>query len=154
MNETKFCFSCSSEVDKSNFGVNKSRRDGLQTQCRACKKLGQNKWYRNNKTRHVADVAKRRRNAEIEIIKYIINFLQRHPCVDCGEANPVVLEFDHVRGNKRGSICDLIRRGCGWNTVSAEIQKCEVRCCKCHRIKTARQFGYRKMLLTATSGLI
>ena len=147
MRKAKVCPSCSRELDVSNFGINNSRRDGLQTQCRSCKKASQDKWYRNNRARHVANVARRRRKAETEIIKLILAYLQQHPCIDCGEDNPVILEFDHVRGDKRDSICDLIRRGCGWATISAEVQKCEVRCCKCHRLKTAKQFGYRKMFL-------
>lgn len=66
-----------------------------------------------------------------------------------GDDDPVVLEFEHVRGHKDGSICGLIQRGFAWAAISAEIQKCEVRCCNCHRRKTAKQYGYRKMLLTS-----
>jgi hypothetical protein len=44
-----------------------------------------------------------------------------------------------------------MRRGFSWEKIRAEIQKCEVRCCRCHRLKTARQFGYRKMFLTPSA---
>jgi hypothetical protein len=71
--------------------------------------------------------------------------------VDCGETNPVLLEFDHVRGSKLNSVCNLIRRGFSWEKIAAEISKCEVRCCRCHRLKTAKQFGYRKMLLASAT---
>lgn len=149
MKQTKRCHSCAIEKSLTEFGRHAARHDGLQAQCRDCKRVMQRAWYHNNKTRHVADVAQRRRSAETEIISSIVAYLREHPCVDCGENNPVVLEFDHVKGRKRDSVCNLISRGYGWETIYTEIQKCEVRCCNCHRIKTAKQFGYRKVGLAS-----
>ena len=149
MKPTKYCPSCAQEKEIGAFGVNAARPDKLQSQCRECKKLTQDRWYKKNKARHIANVTKRRRQVETEIIDSMIAYLREHPCVDCGEDNPVVLEFDHVKGHKRNSICNMIRAGCSWEHIYEEMQKCEVRCCKCHRIKTAKQFGYRKMIRAA-----
>jgi hypothetical protein len=56
-------------------------------------------------------------------------------CVDCGERDMLVLEFDHA-GTKRGQISSMV-----WNvslqTLVREIAECEVRCCNCHRRTTA-----------------
>lgn len=57
-------------------------------------------------------------------------------CVDCGEENPVVLDFDHVRGEKRGNISDMARWSYSVETIKKEIRKCEIRCANCHRKKT------------------
>ena len=66
--------------------------------------------------------------------------LGEHPCVDCGESDPVVLQFDHVQ-LKRKNIAQMMRAGFTWATIAAEIAKCEVRCGNCHRRKTAREQG-------------
>lgn len=57
-------------------------------------------------------------------------------CIDCGyNEHACVLDFDHVRGKKIGSISKMLRTH-SWNEVLKEIEKCEVRCANCHRIKT------------------
>ena len=57
-------------------------------------------------------------------------------CVDCGESNPVVLEFDHVRGEKVGNIANMVHAPLSISAIKEEIRKCEVRCANCHRKKT------------------
>ena len=71
--------------------------------------------------------------------KRIIEFLKKHPCVDCGETELVVLEFDHVR-DKKYTISQILFST--WKLVKSEMDKCEVRCANCHRRKTAKYFGW------------
>jgi hypothetical protein len=68
-------------------------------------------------------------------------YLLSHPCVDCGESDPLVLEFDH-RSGKRAAISDLMRNHASWQVISAEIAKCDVRCANCHKRRTAQIFGH------------
>lgn len=77
--------------------------------------------------------------------QYVLEYLKTHPCVDCGISNPVVLEFDHVRGEKKKAVTDLVPRN-SIEVIQKEIDKCEVRCANCHRIKTAKERGYYKEL--------
>jgi hypothetical protein len=74
--------------------------------------------------------------------EFAYNYLKHHPCVDCGESDPVVLEFDHVRGEKSNDVSVLISRGKPLDVIQNEIEKCEVRCGNCHRRKTARERGW------------
>lgn len=83
------------------------------------------------------DKPKRRAAVRAAILKY----LEDHPCVDCGEADPIVLEFDH-RGEKLFEIGGCINRGYGVDRIMAEIAKCDVRCANCHRRKTYAERGY------------
>jgi len=59
-----------------------------------------------------------------------------NPCVDCGEGDPVVLDFDHVRGKKRLDISRMLNRGFSVSALKLEIEKCEMRCANCHRRKS------------------
>jgi len=70
---------------------------------------------------------------------YVLNYLLQSPCVDCGEQDPVVLEFDHISGEKVNEISLLTWSGCPLSVLRREMLKCEVRCANCHRRKTARE---------------
>lgn len=60
-----------------------------------------------------------------------------HGCADCGyNASAYALQFDHVRGDKKANVSDLIRSDYKWETVLEEIDKCEVVCANCHAIRT------------------
>jgi hypothetical protein len=64
---------------------------------------------------------------------FIKNYLLLNPCVDCGESDVIVLEFDHVRGEKENNIANASNRAWSLKKIKEEISKCEVRCCNCHR---------------------
>lgn len=71
------------------------------------------------------------------------DYLKLHPCIDCGEGDPTVLEFDHRDpAEKSRTVCDMARARFSWDKIEAEIAKCDVRCANCHRRRTAKQFGY------------
>jgi len=73
----------------------------------------------------------------------LLTYLKSHPCVDCGERDPVVLEFDHVdRDDKVGSVSNMIMGSFSLATIKLEMAKCEVRCANCHRKKTSAQLNW------------
>lgn len=79
----------------------------------------------------------------------VFEYLESHPCVHCGESDPVVLKFDHRgEGDKIDSVSNLIRNA-SWFKIEAELEKCDVLCANCHRRKSAAQFGYKRHLFLA-----
>jgi hypothetical protein len=76
----------------------------------------------------------------------VYEYLSAHPCVDCGEADPVVLEFDHVRGEKVRGIARMMSGTHSVKTIMAEIGKCDVRCANCHRRVTAARGAFLQYL--------
>lgn len=73
---------------------------------------------------------------------FLRDYLFDHPCVDCGETDPVVLEFDHI-DTKSFDIAYGIRNN-SWESVLREMDKCEVVCANCHRRRTSRRGGFRR----------
>ncbi len=95
-------------------------------------------YYQRNAPRQKERVRQRRLLYRTKIVDY----LKVHPCVDCGETDVDVLEFDHVRGSKIATVSEMFHDGFPWNQIANEIEKCEVRCSNCHRRKTARQLAW------------
>ena len=79
--------------------------------------------------------------------KYIIEYLSTHSCVDCNESDPIVLEFDHVRGIKSKDISRLISNY-SLDLIIEEIKKCDVRCANCHRRRHAKDSNQIRFELT------
>lgn len=70
------------------------------------------------------------------LYKYIREYKERHPCVDCKVQYPYyVMDFDHVRGRKHKNVMELVPT-LSKKKIDEEIAKCEVVCSNCHRIRT------------------
>jgi len=67
---------------------------------------------------------------------YVKEYLEGKECVDCGNSDVRVLEFDHVRGEKLYHVSYMVTKAYKLDLVKQEIEKCEIRCCNCHRIIT------------------
>jgi hypothetical protein len=75
----------------------------------------------------------RSRERQAKIRDYINVEKTGRGCIDCGyNEHPAALDFDHVRGEKllNVSAAKSIAQ------AKAEIEKCEVRCANCHRLRT------------------
>jgi hypothetical protein len=109
----------------------------LHTWCKACFSAYKAERHQKN---HDREMRRIRKNQAIQVAASrarVAEHLQTHPCVDCGEADPIVLEFDHVRGEKVDDVSRLVAGGFSWSRIGAEIAKCEVRGANCHRRVTS-----------------
>lgn len=96
----------------------------------------QKDYYQKNKEKHKASVAVIKKAARERNRLYTKGYLTEHPCIDCGEKDIVVLEFDHVKGKKAGNISQMAMSPVSLEVLQKEIEKCEVRCANCHRRAT------------------
>ena len=125
----KKCSKCKKPKQLSEFYKSKSRKDGHQVWCKKCAVRERIAYYKTHRDQEL----KRNKAWKRSRIKQMWNYLKEHSCVDCGEKDYIVLEFDHVRGNKINAVTTLVRDGRPWSIVEQEIEKCEVRCANCHR---------------------
>lgn len=141
----KPCLKCKELKPLDEFYKNKRMKDGLHNWCKLCKSEGTSKWYRSDpaiKKRMLKQNEARRQAAR----EFVLNYLLEHPCVDCREDDPIVLEFDH-QFDKTMEVGRLMNGGYSQERILEEIEKCEVVCANCHRRRTAKSFNWYKEIL-------
>ncbi|MEY2474261.1 MAG: hypothetical protein QOK28_3590 [Actinomycetota bacterium] len=141
----KRCARCGEEKLLSEFSWKSKATGRLSSICKYCARAKSGAHYASNKAKYVARAMRRNRLLRSARAYAIVEYLSTHPCVDCGEADPLVLEFDHRRDKEFTIGRDWINRS--WADVLAEIEKCEVRCANCHRRRTAQAGGYLRFRL-------
>lgn len=120
------------------------RGENYQHWCKACREANRQLKYMTpeHKEQNAKTKRKRYERCSANNKEYIGNYLKTHPCVDCGEPDWVVLEFDHVRGKKEHTIANLAKQGYdSLNRIIEEIKKCDVVCANCHRRRTYKRAG-------------
>lgn len=131
--EERECSNCHETKPIEEFAFRNKKTGRRLARCRACVATYHKEWYQKNKEAHIKNVGRRSKKLRLAFKQTLYEYLLEHPCVDCGETDPVVLEFDHVRGEK---LADITRMGDrSGAAIQAEIAKCEVRCANCHRRK-------------------
>jgi hypothetical protein len=141
--EVKACVTCRVVQPLDAFNRRASAADGRQPRCRDCCK----RWYVEHRDAHRVTVAARKARVRSDYRERIAAYLLEHPCVDCGEDDIRVLEFDHRPGmEKVEAIAVLVMRQAPWSRVLAEIEKCDVRCANCHRRRTAERGSHWRHL--------
>lgn len=139
---SKTCRVCQS--DQNGFYKDSSRKDGLENLCKVCSVKKTGKYNKEHPEWFSNELRKGRAKRLSKARQFVIDYLTSHPCIDCGEKDIVVLEFDHVSGIKIENISNMMSNDWPIEDIKSEIAKCVVRCANCHRKKTANQFNWYK----------
>ena len=113
-----------------------------QDHCRVCHAAYRRQHYLDNRALYIRREVARMKAYRLGNRERILAYLRAHACVDCAEADPVVLDFDHRDLSTKRSEVGRLAMTKPWWMVAAEIAKCDVRCGNCHRRRTASQFGW------------
>ncbi len=140
------CRVCRAVKPLSDFPFRSLAKQTRQWICLACQRSYTRDWYGRNRRRQIASSHKNNVKRRREAAAMVREYLDQHHCVDCGETNPLVLEFDHLRDKDR-EISELVRMGAPWGRIKAEIDKCEVCCANCHRRRTATRGGWYRTVM-------
>lgn len=136
------CFMCHQEKPESEFALRSMKTGVRQGHCRACHAAYRRRHYLNNRDLYIAREVARMVGYRIDNRFRIFEYLSAHACVDCGETDTLVLEFDHRdRSTKRTEVARLATSK-PWKVVLEEMLKCDVRCGNCHRRRTALQLNW------------
>jgi hypothetical protein len=140
------CCRCGETKSAEEFAWRRRRKLQRDTFCRSCRSAYGKEHYAANRQKYIDQARAQKQRLCRERTAYLIEYFKAHPCADCGELDSVVLEFDHLRDKLFNVSAGLGNRN--WESVLAEIEKCEVVCANCHRRRTARRQGFVRALLT------
>lgn len=134
----KRCPRCGETKPLSEFHANKSRRDGVQTYCKPCRRQIDHDRYERFRRTRVPTRKWERGRAE-----WLLSLKNGRPCTDCGGTfSPEVMQWDHLPGNAKLGNISTDFRGRSRQEVLDEIAKCELVCANCHAIRTFQRAGW------------
>lgn len=137
----KTCKMCARMLPLSEFSRKSADRPSTNSYCKACQREYSRRHYAQNRDIYGKNRSANQLRYRDENRARVQAFIRDKACVDCGETDSRVLEFDHVMGEKAFSIGDAISQR-SWKQIERELQKCHVRCANCHRRKTAIELGW------------
>ncbi|MGQ0802447.1 MAG: hypothetical protein ACT4PI_01090 [Actinomycetota bacterium] len=138
------CGRCGALKPLAEFAWRRKEKGQRDNYCRPCRAAYHRKHYQANRQRYLAQAKRRKGRNRARNYRQLIDFLSAHPCVDCGDDDVLVLEFDHVAG--KSILIAKALRDRFWEDILAEIAKCEVVCANCHRRRTARRGGFARFI--------
>jgi hypothetical protein len=144
----RVCTKCGLEKPQEEFPFKNTLRNIRHAVCKDCTAQRSSQRYYSDPQLHIQKVNQSRGNYLDNNAQYVLDYLNQHPCVDCGESNPVLLEFDHRPGvHKVERVSQMVAGGYSLERIISEIEKCDVRCANCHRRKTAEERGWFRYFL-------
>lgn len=93
------------------------------------------RWYQENKAKHISYVRNRDRKIEEWLKQYKLTL----SCETCEENHPACLEFHHINPQEKKFTIGRQERRVSLQSLQDEIAKCRVLCANCHRKEHSRQ---------------
>ena len=128
---TRVCTKCGIEQDLGNFswsipGIKRHSR------CKTCRAKDRLEYYGRNKERELEYKWARQQRKRDEARRYINSIKSKRQCADCGTKDVEALTFDHVRGEKKMNISQMVNQGYSKKALDDELSKTEIVCSNCH----------------------
>ena len=129
----KTCTKCECDKIESKFHFRYSNTGELQSWCKDCKKKYSQGYYQGRKARQMYVVSVRRK----KLSAWLLDLKSNLSCKNCGFNNhPEALDFHHRDPSKKSrTLANSLGVGWGKKRILEEIDKCDVLCANCHRIK-------------------
>lgn len=140
------CPRCASSKPAHEFAFEDRRTGKRQHHCRACQAALRHEHYLKNRERYIEWAVRQGRKRRDEQVGIVHEHLRAHPCVDCGETDIQLLEFDHIDGAPKVMEISIMIGRRNTQVLLAEMAKCDVRCVNCRRRRTAERANWRRLL--------
>lgn len=147
--ETRICKKCQIDKCLSEYHTRKDKpaNGGYRYICKVCACERSKQSYQDNKEKAKARCAIAAKARILERRKFTHDYFSNNSCVQCGESDPVVLEFDHIDpSTKSYTVSQMVWSNCAMKKLKHEIAKCQVLCANCHRRKTSKELGWYAFL--------
>lgn len=104
--------------------------EGSRAYCVECKRAYERaRYHANPEARKAAARALKAKNR-----RQVYDLKESTPCADCGGYFPhYVMDYDHLPGTEKSF---GVSRQSNFALIKAEIEKCELVCANCHRVRT------------------
>ncbi|HUY25513.1 MAG TPA: hypothetical protein VMV09_09475 [Candidatus Saccharimonadales bacterium] len=136
------CGACQEHKPLDQFNWRRKKKGQRDSLCRTWRSAYKHDHYVKNRQRYIDNTAERKQRLATERATFLIEYFRTHPCSDCGESDPIVLEFDH-RSHKLFNVAKGLRDH-SWQAVLEEIGKCDVVWANCHRRRTSHSLGWAR----------
>jgi hypothetical protein len=156
------CTGCGIEKKHEDFVKNIRCEDGRTRRCKECTNNRQRAYARNRYAndsefrKTMVEHSRKFRDENREMVRR--NILERHlrhqakarrfveayketlGCMDCGFTNAKALDMDHRNPkDKYQRLAVMVGNGWSFYTIFLELEKCDVRCANCHRIRHSQE---------------
>lgn len=138
----KTCSKCLSVKDINLFPWKSKSLGKKSSYCKDCQKALSKDHYIRNKALYSNKAKINNKSYKTRNYQYVLEHLLHNPCVDCGETDVEVLQFDHIEmiGSSGKRIGHYMAGSI--EALQKEINKCQVRCGNCHIRRTRSQMGW------------
>lgn len=152
----KKCNTCNLMKNENEFFVRDKTKNKRHGSCKACYKHSRKDTYKQHYEKNKSEYINRAKSRKEKILSEnrinMFNLLSNSSCKDCGETNPIVMEFDHL-SDKQYNISRMMQDHF-WERILEEISKCEIVCCNCHRIRTSKRGNWYRTIRNGSASEI
>jgi len=141
---TRICDHCKKEKDIEQFNWKYKALGIRHGTCRECMKWFVRRYFQGSAhDEHLRNVNERKKVAREVAREYVWEYLSTHPCIQCGESDPRVLEFHHRDSvQKERDVSRMVADGLSTGRLQLEMDKCDVLCGNCHKKLTMNERGH------------
>ena len=141
--ETRVCTKCLQEKPIEDFPWKNQIIGKRHAVCKTCTAERSKRLYSQDPQSQIERVRINNQRYRQIARDFVLAYLLTHPCSECGERDPRVLEFHH-EGDKESEVSRLMGRGASLEALKAEMDKGRVLCANCHRKLTSDERGWYK----------